>query len=139
MWMPDLVLNRSIRMNLVIVILHGCGIAAVSQLPIVWWGVIPFVLLSAVYNVLLYGRRVLPGSIERLWLEQAGWYWSTRKGRVYGPYHLDASSRQGSTFVRISLRVSRLRCRHFFIYPDMVDESVYHRLLIFLRWSPCKG
>ena len=100
---------------------------------------LPVVGVAMLLNLMKYGLLLQPGSVLRVWLSRRGWYLKTRKGTVFGPFELDAGSRMGDRFTRLSLRLSPWRCQHVIITPGMVGEETYHRLQLFLRWSPDKS
>lgn len=135
MWTPDLRLGPSPGLSLLIGLGHGAVLLALYQLGGPWLVLMPVALGSGIFHVLRDGLRRLPGSVERIWLGDDGWYLRRRDGREIGPCALHSLSRVDARFIRLSF--SRLRgvARHHLVTAGMVGAESYRQLQVFLRWA----
>lgn len=137
MWTPELELQGSVALALLIALLHGLAGVALVQAGGHWPLLIPLVVASGVFHILRDGLKRLPGSVQRIWLDADGWHLQRRDGQQQGPFVLGPASRIDSFFIRLSLRQpGRLGTRHLILTPAMIGPDQFRRLQVFLRWSP---
>jgi hypothetical protein len=144
-WTPDLRLQASPGLTALILALHGLVLVALVSIGGGWYGWLPLVLASGIYQAWQTGLKQLRGSVQRVWLGHDGWWLERRDGRQSGPFQLGPASRIDTRFIRLSLHpaggiINRLlRTRHLILTPVMIGAEDFRRLQVFLRWHPEKN
>lgn len=139
MWEPDLYLTPSKWFSGLIIGLHSVAALALFELPVEFFYLMPLLLVSALVNVMKHGMLQLDHSVRRIWLTPAGWCLRLQNQMEQGPFQLDSRSRLDSHYIRLSFKCPKRLNRHVIITPAMIGKDTYHRLQVFLRWSPEKN
>jgi len=137
-WTPDLNIGASPALCWLILLTHGAVLAVLLQWQPYGIWLMPVVVVSAVWALLLHGLRWLPWSITRVWLDEDDWYCTSRNGARQGPLRLHPAARVDGRFIRLSLSRRRRWPLHLLLTVGTSGEEDLRQLQVFLRWAPDK-